>query len=432
MVRDYDDENLVTCNNNYSQACALTYCAILSCSLKSRNAMEGSNFGQFLVRLNASDTSIFYEFLTSSRYFSQLVALLIESKLYSLHSKSLSKHSASLEVIQALASTEYEPGTGPQAFETLPPMNSQEAEQFKGPRAEGVLIGVTASRATFSTRVAELVQTWAKDLPEGVFVQFFVGDLVDKSASYDSGSDEDIANLAKEAGISDNSTITVMKGVQDDEYPLVQKAAAVLKHMDKTILRLKRESKDKKVNWVFDVDDDTYVNVDGLQEFLGKRNFRQHTYLGQHGAGASKDRKMLRKDGLEKPYCMGGTGILMAKETFRILVDNIQNCIQDAQKTQDMVYDDVVFGMCLQRRIGIGCWDDKSYYRDAFAHNFHGSDNFPRNSALRNTITLHPHKTPGMMTRTHERFVNYVYNATSFPSPQWSGFMDFLLKREWR
>lgn len=357
--------------------------------------MEGSNFGQFLVRWNAADSSIVHGVLASSRHFSQIVAFIIESKLYSAAAKSRSRHRAKLETIQALAFTN----------QTLP--------QLKGSNAGGILIGVTASRATFSTRVAELVQTWAKDLPKGVFVRFYVGDLVDKSVPYASGSDDDITTLAKEAGILDNSTIVVMKGVQDDEYPLVQKAAAVLEHMDEAILKLKRESKENNVNWVFDVDDDTYVNVDGLQEFLVKRDFRQHAYIGKRGNGAMAIREMLQKSGLEKPYCMGGTGILMAKHTFRILVDNIRNCINDALKNQTVVYDDVVFGICLQRRIGIGCWDEKSYRGDAFAHNFRGSNNFPRARELPNTITLHPHKTPGMMTNTHERFLRFVKKANA-------------------
>jgi hypothetical protein len=46
--------------------------------------------------------------------------------------------------------------------------------------------------------------------------------------------------LAKQAGIADNSTIVVMKGIRDDEYPLVEKAAAVLKYMDTAIVSLEK------------------------------------------------------------------------------------------------------------------------------------------------------------------------------------------------
>ncbi len=385
--------------------------------------MEGSNFWQFLVLLDTSDKSIFRQILATSTILSQIVASVIESKLYGLHMKSQSKRSANIEVIQALTSSKYEPGKAPQV------LTSVEAEVAKE-SIGGILIGVTASRATFPTRVAEILQTWAKDLPQDIHVRFYVGDLTEKNTSYTDGSDADIANLALQAGISDKSMIVVMKGAQDNEYPLVQKAAAVLNHMDQATVQLDRQSDKSEIKWLFDVDDDTYVNVDGLKRFLSNRSIDQHTYIGRRGMGARKDREMLRKGGLTRPYCMGGTGILMAKDTFRVLVENIQKCIVDAKVTQDVVYDDVVFGTCLQRHLGIGCWDEKSYRSDTFAHNFHGSSHFPRNSALRDTITLHPHKTPGLMTKTHERFTRFVY--TTAPMDESSGLLGFLLRVVWR
>jgi hypothetical protein len=308
--------------------------------------------------------------------------------------------------IWAAAEQEYEPGKSPED------MAAAAVPRVRGPMAPGILIGVTASRATFSTRVAELMSTWASNLPDGVFVRFFVGDPVGDAAPYASGSHDDVAHLAQQAGITDNSTIVVMKGVRDDEYPLVEKAAAVLKYMDKAILSLKRESRENAINWVFDVDDDTYVNVEALQEFLGKQSFRQHTYIGQQGVGAQKDRGMLRRGGLVKPYCMGGTGILMAKETFRVVVDNIGECIKEAEKTQTVLYDDVLIGMCLQRRTRLGCWEAPSYRRDTFAHNYEGSDSFPPDASLWDTISLHPHKAPGMMNTTHERFKRFGLSSS--------------------
>jgi hypothetical protein len=171
-----------------------------------------------------------------------------------------------LAAIKALAEQEYEPGRSPKA---------------RGQEAHGTLIGVTASRATFPTRVAELMSTWASNLPNGVFVRFFVGDPVDETAPYATGSHEDIDDLAKQAGIADNSTIVVMKGIRDDKHPSVEKAATVLKYMDKAILSLSNEY--RRIDWVFDVDDDTYVHVEALQEFLVKRNSQRQTYVGRNG-----------------------------------------------------------------------------------------------------------------------------------------------------
>lgn len=391
-------------------------------SVKSRNAMEGSTFGQFLMQLHSSENPIYRKFLASSQWLSKLVALVMESKLYEgMVAKPQSKRRAYLEVIQALASH-----NGGQSQDGLQPGNLY-AALSKDEGAKKILIGVTASRQTFATRVAEAVQTWAKELPVGVHVRFFVGELTNASVSYETGSPDDIANLAREAGIVDNSTIVVMKGIPDDEYPLVKKAAGVLGHMKEAMKSIQRQSEQNGIRWYFDVDDDTYVNIHALQEFIGKRNWKKHNYLGKRGTGMAKDREMLREGGLVKPYCLGGTGILMSKRTFDVLVDNMWDCIADANKTQTIVYDDVVFGMCLQRLVGGGCWDfdgDTPYDSGVFVQNFHGSDRFPRAWNLRKTISLHPHKTPGMMMRTHERFERHVYTAGEWPT--WSAFTRFV------
>lgn len=65
--------------------------------------MEGSNFAQFLSRLEDSGSSITQSLLSSSTALSNMLSLVIESKLYGIRARSLSKRSANLEVIKALA-----------------------------------------------------------------------------------------------------------------------------------------------------------------------------------------------------------------------------------------------------------------------------------------------------------------------------------------
>jgi hypothetical protein len=119
---------------------------------------------------------------------------------------------------------------------------------------------------------------------------------------------------------------------------------------------------------------------------------------------------------------VGGPGIVMAKETFQVV--NISGCgapframHQGSGNLQTSLYDDVIIGMWVQRHIGLGCWwDDPSYHMDTFAHNHEGSDSFPSDDNLWNTISLHPHKTPGTMTMTHERFKKLVCSAAPWLS----------------
>ena len=131
-------------------------------------------------------------------------------------------------------------------------------------------------------------------------------------------------------------------------------------------------------------------------------------YLGQRGEGAFEDREMLRQNGLKKPYCMGGPGILMSRQLLRLLEANIDNCLQQVQisQTNITIFDDVLFGICVQRETGLGCWEKQNYREEIFANNFLGEDDFLDDSQLKLSVSvsLHPHKTPGMMKRLHERF----------------------------
>jgi hypothetical protein len=314
---------------------------------------------------------------------------------------------SSLEDVVSMAMNEYEPGRDPRQEESDNQSHQETSalRKFSTKRRRGhskILIGVTASRKFFASRVAEIMRTWGNVDDDGISIRFFVGDLTDKSASYASGSEEDISNLSKQAGIRDLSTIVVMPGVIDDEYPLVGKAASVIKHLAQIVAQRKKEG--TPFHWIMDVDDDTYVNLKYLQTFVKLRSYNANNYLGQRGVGKAEDQEMLRASGLAKPYCMGGPGFIMSRSTLKALADNIDSCIEQASQTKMTLLDDVIIGICVHRETGQGCWDKSSYRENTFAHNYRGDEHFLDDSELTGAVTLHAFKEPGLMLRMHERF----------------------------
>jgi hypothetical protein len=271
-----------------------------------------------------------------------------------------------------------------------------------------ILVGVTSNRKFFKDRVAAVISTWGKpeNVPDNVVIQFFVGDLKNERVPYASGSVEDAASLAKEAGIVDQSSIIVMAGIDDDEYPLVDKASSVIKHLEDIVLARETEIPGETFDWIFDVDDDTYVNFKALQDFVDNIKPAEFQYIGQRGTGKEEMRKQFRRGGLVKPYCMGGTGIIYSRPTLNALALKIDYCVKEANLTKVPLYDDMLIGVCVHRYTGMGCWDGKDYYWRTFAQNYNGVEDFVNGTDLLKTITLHPFKEQGSMVRQHLQFVS--------------------------
>jgi hypothetical protein len=148
-----------------------------------------------------------------------------------------------------------------------------------------VMIAVITSRSNLSTRVGAIMKTWGKPelVPDGITIRFFVGRDEGSDESY-SGSDSDIENLAKQAGISDTSMIQVMKDVKDDEYPPVRKNSAMIRHLDEIITSYENdETAPSTFQWAYKVDDDAYVYLPGLLRFVKIRNPVGFHLYGERG-----------------------------------------------------------------------------------------------------------------------------------------------------
>jgi hypothetical protein len=275
-----------------------------------------------------------------------------------------------------------------------------------------VLIAVITSRENLKTRVATIMDTWGKPdlVPAGITMKFFVG-AAESVGDLHSGSMEDIENLAKDAGIEDTSMIQVMTDVLDDEYPPVRKNSAMIRHLDEIVSTYENDATDASTfQWVYKVDDDAYLHLNGLLRFVKKRNPVGYHVYGERGYGREEDLDGLGKGGLVKPYCTGGPGYIFSRPTLKRAAVGMDECVQQADVSPYREYlwhSDVVIGMCVHKQTGAGCWSDGDYEKKRiFRNNFKKAEPLIPDSKLEWMVAIHPFKEEAAMRKQHQRYID--------------------------
>ncbi|KAL3909827.1 MAG: hypothetical protein SGILL_007930, partial [Bacillariaceae sp.] len=344
------------------------------------------------------------------KYFRDCVASMahFEGSQLGMYLKDLKDHDITqLDQIMIAAR---EKGSNEKGGATAMDMEAQQAgeEEKESPT---ILVGVISSRDNFATRVKGIVETWGDPLnvPEGTTMRFFVG-AAPESNEFFGKPEEDAANLAALAGIKDLSTIVVMDGVVDNEYPPVRKNSAMIENLSKIAESFESDpAAPTTFQWIYKVDDDAYVNFDGLLSFIKTRNSDSYSMYGEQGTGRAEDRDGLKKAGLVKPYCTGGPGYIMSRKTVKDTASHMQECVAIADKSdyrQYLWHSDSVIGLCIYNHTGAGCWDDKDYYQNRiFRHNLNKEDPFLTTSQLSKTIACHPFKDQASLNKQHMRYV---------------------------
>ncbi|KAL3918114.1 MAG: hypothetical protein SGILL_004393, partial [Bacillariaceae sp.] len=231
-----------------------------------------------------------------------------------------------------------------------------------------------------------------------------------EGSKYFAKPQEDVANLAAMAGIKDHSTIVVMDGVVDDEYPPVRKNSAMIEKLNDIVEAFENDAAaPSKFQWVYKIDDDAYLNFDGMLSFIRTISSDGYNMYGERGTGREEDRDGLQKAGLVKPYCTGGPGYIMSRKTIKDTAAHFKECVHDADTSEYRQYlwhSDSVIGLCIYKHTGAGCWDEGDYYQNRiFRHNLKKEDPFLKKKELSLTIASHPFKDQESMTKQHMRYV---------------------------
>ena len=169
------------------------------------------------------------------------------------------------------------------------------------------------------TRAKSVFKTWGKKIPGRM--SFFSR----------SGSSSTVADLP----------LVSLPGV-DDSYPPQKKSFMMLKFMHDNYL--------DKFEWFMRVDDDVYIKPDKLEFFLRSLNSSIPQFIGQAGMGNKDEFGLLSLD-YDENFCMGGPGIILSRETLRMVVPHISYCLKNLYST----HEDVEIGRCIRKFANISC-----------------------------------------------------------------------------
>jgi hypothetical protein len=227
-------------------------------SVGSKAAVEGSPLGMYLQSLKAQDELQFTTLMTDDA--ETLTSKEEAKKQVQLHPSPQVKTADVVQSAKEKASILI--AVTPQSL-----VKTVDAVQSAAQEKALILIAVVTSRDMLESRVAAIASTWAQEgqVPDDIEIKFFVGASSDRDSVLVDGSLEDRAALAKYAGLLDRSAIVVMPEVVDDEYPPVYKSSAMIKHLEGIAAAKDQETHGHSYEWIFKVDDDTYVNISALR-----------------------------------------------------------------------------------------------------------------------------------------------------------------------
>lgn len=231
-----------------------------------------------------------------------------------------------------------------------------------------LVVGVMTAAQYLDTRACSVWRTWAKDVvDQGGEVMFFVGERVT-------------------GGFWCDLPLVSLPGVGDDDYPPQRKSFLMLSWMWKHW--------GHRAKWFLRADDDVYVKISSLLDFLAPLDSSQPHYIGQAGRGRGQEEGRLSLE-WDQNFCMGGPGVVLSKRTLALLVPNLSGCLARLVTN----HEDVELGRCVARATGKTCtwaFDMQTYfYHSASTEEVRGSELVPKNvpdRVLEHAITLHPLK----------------------------------------
>lgn len=190
-------------------------------------------------------------------------------------------------------------------------------EELQSSLRKPLLIGVVTARKLLSTRAAAVNRTWGSKAPKLLFF---------------SSQDPTHTDLP----------IVSLPGV-DDTYPPQKKVYRMLKYMyDHHI---------NEYNWFMRADDDIYVRVEHLMQFLSNLDPTKELYIGQPGLGKAEDLQRIKLQPYEH-YCMGGPGVIFSRALLEKLGPHLEDCLQHEVVSWN---EDLEVGRCISRRLGVQC-----------------------------------------------------------------------------
>ncbi|XP_055384822.1 chondroitin sulfate synthase 1 [Condylostylus longicornis] len=228
-----------------------------------------------------------------------------------------------------------------------------------------VFVGVMTAKNFLNGRAKAVFDTWGKEVPGR------------------------IAFFSSEGSYSSSIPVIDLKNV-DDRYPPQKKSFMMLYYMYEHFI--------DKFEWFIRADDDVYMDVSNLEEFLRSIDSSKPQFIGQAGKGNNEEFGLLSLE-FDENFCMGGPGVILSRETLRRVAPHIPACLKNLYST----HEDVEIGRCVQKFAGIPCtWNYEMQY--IMRHNSSGKTAFTgslKKKDVNSAISLHPVKQAPLMYRLH-------------------------------
>jgi len=240
-----------------------------------------------------------------------------------------------------------------------------------------LFVGVMTARKYLSTRACSVWRAWGKEVIEqGGEIRFFVGE-----------GDTVEAAPGEWCGVP----LVVLDGVEDGAYPPQEKSFMMLAWM--------WDNFGSKARWFLRADDDVFVKVEQLVEFLRPINDSEPQYIGQAGRGRGLEEGKLDLD-WNQNFCMGGPGVVLSWTTLSLMREQIPSCLASLVTS----HEDVEVGRCVARSTGRACtwaYDMQTlFYHSSGGKDDKGSEVVPAKvgeRVLQHALTIHPLKQPENM-----------------------------------
>ena len=198
---------------------------------------------------------------------------------------------------------------------------SSGAEHFetKLKKKKFIFIGVMTAEKYLDSRAKAVYETWGSDLKGYGKLMFFASSQTKRS----------------------DLPVVSLDGV-DDSYPPQRKSMMMLKYMHDNYI--------DEYEWFVRGDDDVYIRIDKLQNFLRTLNSSDDLYIGQAGTGTKIEKESLGL-GAGNNYCMGGPSVVISASALSKVTPHFEHCLNHLVTT----HEDVEVGRCIKNFVGVSC-----------------------------------------------------------------------------
>ena len=196
--------------------------------------------------------------------------------------------------------------------------NEKIREEGCGPSRRPLYVGVVSSNLN---RAMNIHNTWAKGMMNNGSIEYYVN-----------------VNAGE---FGQNRKLPIVE-VPLTHNLLLKKTFYTYKHMYSKYVDC--------YDWFIRADDDIYLRIPEILKFIAERNPSELHYIGQQGAGLPKELKFLKLKKSDR-YCMGGSGVIISRELLKKIGPYLDTCLEN----HVYYHDDVEFGRCVIRNLGIQC-----------------------------------------------------------------------------